>query len=1299
MTKYKIAGLVAAVAGFSLAFTAVASSYNFATNLKMGMTSADVKNLQVVLNSSADTQVAATGVGSAGLETSYFGALTKAAVVKFQAKNGLPTTGYVGPMTRGVLNTMGTVTTGLVPGCTSTTGFSPTTGASCAGGVVATLPAGCTSTVGFSPTTGQSCSAVVPPVVTPAGPVVASVATTNPASGLLVDGQATANLAEFTFAGTGTVSSVTLQRSGISDQNALSNVYLYDGVTRLTDGYSFNQSGTMVMNGLSIAVSGSKTISVKADVAASASSSNATLGVSLTNYTVGGVATAASLAGNEHSFAVGNLATVVVGTQTVTTATVNAGTSSYTFWSAPVQVSTRSALLKSAAFRMVGSAPSDALSSVKLFIDGVDTGVAGTVASVQGSNYLMFDLTVAPKTLTTGSHTVAVRATIDKGSNRSVQVSLQQAADLMVTDSQVGVNIAATGLSNSGGVINIAAGSATLLLDPAFQATTNVSGGASNVAIGKFKVHAYGEDVKVSSLTVLPVLGTMTPTGTTLDEVTVFFNGSQIGSSQDFSGTALTFQLGSQMIAAAGVDSTLEIRANISSSASVNYTAGTVAVTVSTGVGNAQGQLSLTSVNFPTSDVVGNTLTVSTATLAISKNTGYADQTASPNTASVKIGSFVLQNQSTTESVRVTSLLVALSGTSALTNFSALRTSETSGSGATPVQPQASNTFSVDFTLAPGATKTIDILADTSTATSVSVTNTNTVAQTMVVSNTATPAANGVKASRAVTVTGTTGWDAGDTATVNVNGLPSVYTCVGANESATTVAAGLVSAINLNNNVNGIITASNLAGVITIEADTAGTAGNSITLTVSKVVASGDGNIAAAGATLTGGTANTAQISTLTPANVEIGDVFTAGIGSTNVSVTATAATVANVTGLMTTAWNANSTLAAIATAADGTTAVNLTAVVSGTAGAFTATSSTTNGSVTAAATIITTTTVTSIGSTSNVSTTSGAIPGQTITLASGTVTNPPTIVTSASTVAQLVAAAAGGAADATKAEYNFISTSGPSTVTGLTFTVTGTGTVTTVKVVSPSGTVYGSAPIASGVAYMTGLNIPVPLGGSGANVDALVSYSEVGATGVTSYTTSKISLTSVTYTSGGTTATFTPTVDAPTMTVVGSKPSFTVTDSSDTLSNSQVKIAEVTVTADAKGDIKLGKLPITVTSTGVATVVTGANNIVVKDTNDTVVTTTNTGLAVSAGASGSDTIIFGASSATAYLITAGTSKTFRIYATPDTVSGAIGTTSLSTKLGSSGSVEWYDAAGNSTTARSASAVFNYPTTTSVITN
>jgi peptidoglycan hydrolase-like protein with peptidoglycan-binding domain len=100
--------------------SATASGYTWTRDLKTGATGADVMELQKFLNSNEDTRVAATGVGSAGMETSYFGPATAAAVSKFQMKYradilspaGLVNpTGFFGPSTRAKANAMNTVTT------------------------------------------------------------------------------------------------------------------------------------------------------------------------------------------------------------------------------------------------------------------------------------------------------------------------------------------------------------------------------------------------------------------------------------------------------------------------------------------------------------------------------------------------------------------------------------------------------------------------------------------------------------------------------------------------------------------------------------------------------------------------------------------------------------------------------------------------------------------------------------------------------------------------------------------------------------------------------------------------------------------------------------------------------------------------------------------------------------------------------------------------------------------------------------------------------------------------------------
>ena len=95
--------------------TGIPSTFSFTANMSQGQASESVKYLQIVLNSSSDTKVATTGVGSLGYETNYFGSLTKAAVIKFQEKYhsqvlapwGFTSgTGFVGSTTREKLNSL-----------------------------------------------------------------------------------------------------------------------------------------------------------------------------------------------------------------------------------------------------------------------------------------------------------------------------------------------------------------------------------------------------------------------------------------------------------------------------------------------------------------------------------------------------------------------------------------------------------------------------------------------------------------------------------------------------------------------------------------------------------------------------------------------------------------------------------------------------------------------------------------------------------------------------------------------------------------------------------------------------------------------------------------------------------------------------------------------------------------------------------------------------------------------------------------------------------------------------------------
>lgn len=100
------ANSVAAPAPVKTDTSVPAVSGSFTRDLETGMEGADIKQLQVFLNTHGFV-IAGSGPGSVGNETMRFGALTRAALAKFQAENNItPSVGYFGPKTRAIMNAM-----------------------------------------------------------------------------------------------------------------------------------------------------------------------------------------------------------------------------------------------------------------------------------------------------------------------------------------------------------------------------------------------------------------------------------------------------------------------------------------------------------------------------------------------------------------------------------------------------------------------------------------------------------------------------------------------------------------------------------------------------------------------------------------------------------------------------------------------------------------------------------------------------------------------------------------------------------------------------------------------------------------------------------------------------------------------------------------------------------------------------------------------------------------------------------------------------------------------------------------
>ncbi len=209
--------------------TPATPTYSFTRDLTVGSKGDDVKALQQFLNSKG-YKVADTGAGSPGNETTIFGPLTKAALAKYQKAVGIsPAVGYFGPKTRAYVASLAAAPT------------TPTT-----------------------PTT-------------PVSGLALALASDNPAGAVIPKGAAGVEMLKFTVSGKGTITSLTFKRKGIGATGdfASTGFYLYEGNSRLTSGRSINStSHEVTFVNLNIAVDGTKTLSLRADISSSATANN-----------------------------------------------------------------------------------------------------------------------------------------------------------------------------------------------------------------------------------------------------------------------------------------------------------------------------------------------------------------------------------------------------------------------------------------------------------------------------------------------------------------------------------------------------------------------------------------------------------------------------------------------------------------------------------------------------------------------------------------------------------------------------------------------------------------------------------------------------------------------------------------------------------------------------------------------------------------------------------------------------------------------------------------------------------------
>ncbi|MFH0943336.1 MAG: hypothetical protein V1810_04135 [Candidatus Beckwithbacteria bacterium] len=472
--------------------SAACTGITFSRNLKQGMSGSDVKCLQAILNQSADTQVAASGVGSPGNETTFFGSLTKVAAVKFQVK-------YAADV--------------LTPvGLTQGTGF-----------IGSSTRAKLTSLVAAAPATPTTPTTPTTPVVTPgpAGENKVQLAADTPVGATVAKGAQDVIFAKINFcaaSAANTVSKIILTRSGIAADADFSYIKLYDGTTQIGATQALNQTthkASFSNISLVIAANSCKVITVKASVATAATTGDTPkLGITAASDITSTVALDGvfPILSGGMTIAGISVGQVLVDAQTTPSGSIIAGgieqaVASFKFTAS----STEGAKINSITIREVGSSVDSDVSNIKLFYGS--TQIGSTIASLTDGK-ATFDLSSAPVEVLAGASktlTVYVDIGISTGvADRSVIFEITQYTDVSIYGTNSGGTVVARGgdswaadtWAQGGATMDVVLGGLTIAQDTSYapSAQTYTVGTEANIMNAfKFSAGAY-EGVRITQI-------------------------------------------------------------------------------------------------------------------------------------------------------------------------------------------------------------------------------------------------------------------------------------------------------------------------------------------------------------------------------------------------------------------------------------------------------------------------------------------------------------------------------------------------------------------------------------------------------------------------------------------------------------------------------------------------------------------------------------------------------------------------------------------------------------------------------
>ncbi|MDP3784771.1 MAG: peptidoglycan-binding protein [bacterium] len=694
-----------------------AGACSFTQNLTVGSKGDDVKCLQTYLNVSP--------------QSGYFGPLTKAAVAKWQADNGVsPAAGYFGSVSRAKYSSVavGAPAAPAAPGAPA-----------------APAPVG----------TGLSIAAGTQPAASLAPENAVRVPFTVVRLTAGTDGDVT-------------VTSLTVERTGLAADTAISGVTLLDeNGNQLGIAKTLNSSHqAAVGEAFTVKAGQTRTVTVAANLDTDLDQEAGQVAY----FAVVGVNTSATVSGTLPITGAGHTVngTLAIGSATMARGATDpgaaqskeVGTINYTFSAIKVTAgSAEKVYLKSVRWNQTGSAGTGDLKNIKTYVDGT---AYDTIVSADGKYYtanfpgtgLLMDKGF--------SKDLSIKGDVEGGSGRNVAFDIAKRSDLYLVGETYSYGIlppqtntcgATTGTAcftssedpwYDGAVVTVTAGTINVSVSTAVPAQ-NIAVNLANQLLGAITVDVKGEPISVAAMHFnVDVAGTDSGSDADVDDITnivlVDANGAIVagpvdGSATDSSNTSGlsdgSISLTDTITFPIGVN-TYTLKGKIGTQIDNNMTV-QASTTPSNDFKTVRGQVTGNTVTpTPASAISLSIMTIKAATTTVSVSSIPIAQTVIAGASQFTFANYIFDGTASGEDVRLTSLPLAYDAHSGavktdLTNCNLYDGASRVTTGGNVVNPTTSSASSTTYTfdgtgitLSKGTVKTLVLKCDVRSGTAAS---------------------------------------------------------------------------------------------------------------------------------------------------------------------------------------------------------------------------------------------------------------------------------------------------------------------------------------------------------------------------------------------------------------------------------------------------------------------------------------------------------------------------------------------------------------------------------------------------